>query len=703
MKHSSYQWPLKVVAAACLTAISIQAQAEHGSLKLQAIDVVGNAVAPGDFGIEADKQEIRQTPGGVSLIDIDQLSEGQVSSLEDAFRYVPGVWAASPTGTDSIFLSSRGSNLDAIGYDTNGVKLLQDGLPVTAADGNNHNRFIDPLSAKYAVFARGANAMKYGASTLGGAVNFISQTAYDVSPLTLSVSGGSHGERLTRMTAAQVFNDNVDGLVTIENKQWDGYRDHSKHTRTGIYANGGLRLSDNVSTRFYFTKLDSDEELAGGLTRAQVREDRDQAGTFNGRDQGHFQLDVDTWRVANKTTWDIDNNRRFEFGVSYEEQELFHPIVYFSPDPNSFSLLIDNRQRNLGTMARYHHKVGNHDWLIGMNYGVTWVDGANFKHLSGDKTTKEDVNDNDASTLELVVLDRWQFADDWTLVAGAQAVKANREVRGTNVGTRAVEQTEDDYNSINPRLGLIYQLNQNTSLYTNLSRLYEPPTTYQLDDGTTADNDALDAMEGEVFEIGSRGHHAISDNSQWGWDISAYYAQLDNEILSVENPQQPGRFLTSNAEDTIHAGIEALLSADIALTDNRYHRLTPLVSLTWNRFRFDDDDSFGDNTLPAAPKFSLKGEMLYRHKNGFYFGPTVDYVGERYADFANSYKVDSYTLFGLKSGWSNQNFKVFAEVRNLFERDYIASHSVRAVAAEDDAILSPGAPLSAYVGIEYRL
>ena len=691
--------PLSKLAVACLLAMSAQAYAEHGTLSLEQIEVTAEAIAPGNFGIEADKQEIGQTPGGVSLIDIEQLTEGQVASFEDALRYVPGVWAVSPTGTDSVFLSSRGSNLDAIDYDTNGVKLLQDGLPVTAADGNNHNRFIDPLSAKYAVFARGANAMKYGASTLGGAVNFISQTAYDVSPLTLSISGGSHGERLTRMTAAQVFNENVDGLVTIENKHWDGYRDHSKHTRTGIYANAGVRLSDNVSTRFYFTKLDSDEELAGGLTRAQVRDDREQAGTNNGRDAGHFQLDVDTWRLANKTTWDIDNNRRFEFGVSYEEQELFHPIVA----GQFFSLLIDNRQRNLGTMARYHHKVGNHDWLIGVNYGVTWVDGGNYFQSGGVKGAKQQVNDNDADTLELVVLDRWQFADDWTLVAGAQAVKANREVRGTDSNSGAVEQVEDDYNSINPRLGIIYQLNQNTSLYTNLSRLYEPPTTYQLDDGTTASNDALDAMEGEVFEVGSRGHQAITDNSQWGWDISAYYAKLDNEILSVENPQQPGRFLTSNAEDTIHAGIEALLSADIALTENRHHRLTPLVSLTWNRFRFDDDDSFGENTLPAAPKFSMKGEMLYRHKNGFYFGPTVDYVGERYADFANSYKIDDYTLFGLKSGWSNQNFKVFAEVRNLFERDYIASSSVRAVASESDAILNPGAPLSAYIGIEYQM
>jgi len=697
MPHNRHH-PLSLLAAACLAGLAFSAQAEHGAVQLQPLQVTGSAVAPGELGIEADKYEIRQTPGGVSLIDIDQLTEGQVASFEDALRYVPGVWAASPTGTDSVFLSSRGSNLDATDYDTNGVKLLQDGLPVTAADGNNHNRFIDPLSAKYAVFARGANAMKYGASTLGGAVNFISQTAYDVSPLTLSVSGGSHGERLTRMTAAQVFDNHVDGLVTIENKEWDGFRDHSRHTRSGIYANGGLRLSDDVSTRFYFSKLDSDEELAGSLTRSQVRDDRDQARPVNERDAGHFQLDVDSWRVANKTNWDIDNNRWLEFGVSYEEQELYHPIVY---SPPFFTLLIDNRQRNLGTMARYHHKAGDHDWLIGMNYGVTWVDGGNYNHVSGDKTDKREVNDNEADTLELVVLDRWQFADDWTLVAGAQAVQASREVRITNVGSGAVEQVDDDYHSINPRLGLIYQITEDTSVYSNISRLYEPPTTYQLDDGSSTE--ALDAMEGEVIEIGSRGHKSLSTNSKWDWDISAYYAQLDNEILSVENPAQPGRFLTSNADETIHAGIEALLSADIALTGNRAHRLTPLVSLSWNRFRFDDDDVLGDNTLPAAPKFVMKSEVLYRHKNGFYIGPTMDYVAERYADFANSYKIDNYTLFGLKSGWSNQNVKVFAEVRNLFERDYIASHSVRAVASESDAILNPGAPLSAYIGIEYRI
>jgi iron complex outermembrane recepter protein len=54
--------------------------------------------------------------------------------------YVPGVYFESYNGNDDVFYSSRGSNLDATDYDKNGVKSLQDGKPVSAADGNDHNR-----------------------------------------------------------------------------------------------------------------------------------------------------------------------------------------------------------------------------------------------------------------------------------------------------------------------------------------------------------------------------------------------------------------------------------------------------------------------------------------------------------------------------------------------------------------------------------
>ena len=78
------------------------------------------------------------------LLDGESLNERSVTQLADLMRYVPGVWAESYNGNDDVFYSSRGSNLDATDYDKNGVKFLQDGLPVTTADGNNHNRALDP-------------------------------------------------------------------------------------------------------------------------------------------------------------------------------------------------------------------------------------------------------------------------------------------------------------------------------------------------------------------------------------------------------------------------------------------------------------------------------------------------------------------------------------------------------------------------------
>src|SRR5690606_31935548 len=88
-------------------------------------------------------------PGAVDTVDADTFHERSVGNTADALRYVPGVWTESTTGGDAVFISSRGSNLDATDYDSNGVRLFQDGLPVSTADGNNHNRFIDPLSARF--------------------------------------------------------------------------------------------------------------------------------------------------------------------------------------------------------------------------------------------------------------------------------------------------------------------------------------------------------------------------------------------------------------------------------------------------------------------------------------------------------------------------------------------------------------------------
>ncbi len=302
----------------CLASTTVAAQ--EPSTTIETLNVTGDRLT-----LPEAQQAIAQIPGGATLVDMNKVSERNVSSLADALRYVPGVFSDSTSGTDGIFFSSRGSNLDATDYDMNGIKLLQDGLPITTADGNNHNRLIDPLSARYATVARGANALTYGASTLGGAIAFVSPTARDSDPVEVLVNGGSFGQRQGRATVSGEFSDTLDGLVTVEGKEWDGYRDHNKQTRYGAYGNAGWQVTDSVTTRLYGSYIQNEQELAGSLSEAQVHQDPDQASPA--AIGGNFQLNVDSWRLANTTTWQIDANRSFFVGVSIEEQKLYHPIV----------------------------------------------------------------------------------------------------------------------------------------------------------------------------------------------------------------------------------------------------------------------------------------------------------------------------------------------------------------------------------------
>jgi iron complex outermembrane receptor protein len=638
------------------------------------------------------QREQALTPGAVSLVEAEDLNERNVVSIGDMLRYVPGIWTATGATGDSTFISSRGSNLDATNFDGNGVKLMIDGLPVTAADGNNHNSFIDPLAARYAVIARGANALTYGASTLGGAIDFISPTARTTDNQ-ISLSGGSYGTVQSRITGGVVAGD-VDGLVTVEQRSYDGFRDHQEQQRGSVYTNTGWQISDKVENRFYFSYTDNDQELAGSLTRAQFDADPYQAGENN--ESGNFLKNVETWRVANRTRWQLSDSSNLVVGFSFEDQSLYHPIVA-SP---FFSLLIDNDQTTLGTTVRYDKQLGNHNILLGLNYGETWVKGGNYTHAGGIRDALSTKVDNKADNLEIFAMDRWHFAERWTLVYGAQAVTGTREVDNVTVSSGAERNPNDTYESFNPRLGVIYQVADRSELFASVSKLYEAPTLYELEDEAQGNNDTLDAMQGVVGEVGTRGMAPLGQDSEWNWEVAVYYAQIEDEILSVEDPAAPGTSLVTNVEDTIHAGVEALVGASFAL-GNGNHRIEPLLSLTYNDFTFDNDPLYGDNQLPVAPDFFIKGEVMYRHANGFFAGPTVDIVDDRFADFENSYEVDGYELLGLRTGVTRDAWEVYLEGRNLTDEAYVANLSVRNDANAGDAILQAGEPRSAYAGVRF--
>jgi len=620
------------------------------------------------------------TPGAVTVLDGTTLNERSVTQLADLMRYVPGVWAESYNGNDDVFYSSRGSNLDATDYDRNGVKFLQDGMPVTTADGNNHNRALDPQNARFVTIAHGANALAYGASTLGGAVDFTTPTARTTDPFSAAAGGGSFGQWSVRGTVGGV-SGNLDGLLTAETLQRDGYRAHSDEDRKDVYANLGWQSSENVRTRVYATYSDFYAEFPRELTPAAYEDD-----PWQGRPDaiaGNHGKKVEAWRLAFKTTAEQMAGGTLEVGASYEAQTLFHPIV----SGPFFSLLIDTDHKDSGAMARYRRTAGAHELVFGANYGYSTLKGGNYENDGGQRGAFMFPTDNKASTLELFALDRWRFAPRWTLVYGTQYTSAGRYTGAPPKG---------DYDAFNPRVGVILDINDQSEWFASVSRTYEAPTNFVLVDQVDGGSNPLDAMHGIVMETGLRGAAERSD-TRLHWEVAGYYTELKHEILSKDmgGTSSAGNF------DTRHAGIESLVGASFAVGQSS--RIEPLLNFTFNAFSFDSDADYGNNRLPSAPRWFVRGEVMYRNGAGFSAGPTFDFVGRRYVDFQNTCDVGSYGLLGARIAYTSTSWELFAEGRNLLDRRHVAAVVVKdQYGPGNDQVLFPGAPRAAYFGARYR-
>ncbi|MFX4681918.1 hypothetical protein ABTB34_20920, partial [Acinetobacter baumannii] len=93
-----------------------------------------------------------------------------------------------------------------------------------------------------------------------------------------------------------------------------------RQRNTHFFGNAGFQLSPAVETRFYLTAVDTDSELPGSLTRAQLRADSRQANAraiF--RDQ---HRDFVLYRLANQTAIRHDDGSRTQVAVFAARKDL---------------------------------------------------------------------------------------------------------------------------------------------------------------------------------------------------------------------------------------------------------------------------------------------------------------------------------------------------------------------------------------------
>ncbi len=636
--------------------------------------------------------EINNTPGGVAIVPAAAYRNSTVANtIKDILDYVPGVFAQPKWGEDSR-LSIRGSGLSR-NFHLRGIQLYMDGIPMNTADGYGDFQEIDPTAYKYVEVWKGANALQFGANSLGGAINFVMPTGRDPWPNGVSADMGAFGFKRLQANAGGA-NGPWDGFVTAATQAADGFRDHSFGSATRVSGNVGYQFSPDAETRFYFNANEVRQRIPGGVTKQSALTNPEAAAPVNVAND--WQRNIDTVRLANKTTIRLDDTK-IEFGAFGVDRHLMHPIFqwldYSYKDYGGFAKVTDDR-----FIGGFRNRL-----VAGINILNGSIDNQQFANLGGAKGALLSSSIDRSKNTSLYVEDSFYFLPNVAAIAGTQFLYATRN-RQDRILSDGDASGATEFRIWSPKAGLLWNVDPTWQVFGNISRSAEVPSFGESSFGPGIPFIPFTSIRPQIattYEIGTR-----MKRPDYAWELTGYRANIRDELQCLYSAF--GNCNVTNADRTIHQGIEAGAGAAIfrGIFDNgpAPDKLWLNLAYTFNDFRFDNDPTFGNNLLPGAPRHYLRAELLYKNPTGFYFGPNVEWVPQAYfVDSANTVNTEAYALLGLKMGFDNGGpVSAYIEGRNLFNKAYISSVSVINQATATSPLFDPGNGRAIYAGMRYR-
>lgn len=687
------------------------AMVEARGIELGQVLIQDQELSGEDQSVEDAKARLAEVPGGTNVVDMRRPLQGRVASNQDVLAYQPGVYARS-AGNEGVKISIRGSGINrAPGAHASGLYTMLDGLPLTGPGGTPYE-LLEPLWVDHVQVLRGANGFDRGALALGGAIDYVSHTGYDAPLLQVRYAMGSHGYQQRQISSGQVVGD-FDYYVSLTDAKSDGYQDHTASRSQGVIANFGYRLSPSLETRFYIRHRETDNALAGRVTKQSIEHDPKAANpTYVARDYNRDE--PGSTFIGNKTTWYIDDDSSLQTGLVYHDypMDLREGPNRLRVAYTDVSGTFDYKRRDtiwgLESNSNLGLRVTKHLPNVGASEFVRIPTGNTAGYAPG--TRIRDFTYQGSDTV-LHMGNDLEIADDLWLTTGLAAIYTRRESAVTypdNGGK--VSMGDWDYA---PRLGMRYQLTPDVQLFGNLSRSVEGPHPWSMiyssnqlfPAGSGVSTGAqrvpvkLQNQTATTLELGGRG-----DSSLGQWSLAWYYAQVRHELLSVLPDPNATTPYELNASPTVHQGVEASLQS--TLWSHQGGELSLRQAYTFSDFHYRDDDRFGDNRLPGLPMHYYQGELRYDWPQGFFAAMDTQLVSKIAVDYANSYYADPYALLGATLGYNapNNDWQGWLNMRNLTGKRYAATVTPGYDDKGIDAARStPGEGLGLYVGVSWSL
>lgn len=693
---------LPVTAAVCAALCVSVAQAND--VLMPRIDVVAKSKA------ETDKEAAKKLPGSVAIISKETLERDQPVSTQDALKKVAGVNAVETEGYGFIpRVGIRGLNPDG----SRKVLIMEDGAPIQLAPFAEPAPYYTPPVERMEKIEvlKGASSLRYGPSTVGGAINYVTKKPQD--GFTVTLEGGTHGQG-TFIGDAAKSSETASGSISVMKKQGDGGRKSAEGKGTGfdvqdILIKGEMDVGKGQVLGVKVTDYDADIDTSYlGLTQSQYDTNPKLNPAPNDEllvkrqsvDINHAIQLNDNTKINTVAYW---NNAKRDF---WRENYTRNPTTGTA----IFNGTTDGRNREFDVagidsrLSFKHNALGKaNEAEIGVRLHKETFDNKQIRATTPTGRTgtlrTHEVFKTDA--IALYGQNRIQVNDKLAVTPGVR-VEKYEQTRDTkvNVGTPAAvgKSGKTDNTEVIPGLGVTYNLSDNAQVFGGIHRGFAPARNQDAIDALGVSGN-LEAERSVNTEIGVRGK-----TGQVEYEVAAFNMDFSNQIVAATQSggaAGAGTFPNTNAGKTKHQGIELGAGMPLGGGFSVESNVTwvPTAELASTRIIGGVDRN--GNRLPYAPE--VMANVGVKYDNGkLKAGVSAKHVGKQFSDFENTKagnatgtvgELPSYTTLDLNANYQlNKKTQLYTSVRNLTDEKYISSRA--------PAGIFPGHERSALVGVK---
>lgn len=649
----------KKLVLAVISALSVTTQANAQStagnkeIELPRIDVVGNSL-----------EDIKKTPGAVSIVTKEELQLKQPISTEAALKTVPGI-TIKPEEESSI-VSNIGMRGLSSGDGNKYVVILEDGVPVAPGAFTGNQRYYNPRIQRMESIEvlKGSSALKYGPNNVAGVINFKTKQPEDGFAVTTRVGSFDYKEGLIE-AGGKTTDGNMIGGINIVTIDSDGFQNKGYKTED-VMLKAGMALGDKQWLGVKLTHYDNEANIS-----------------YRGQSLAQFQNRVKDNPAPNDYFYTQRNSIDFNHEWNIDPDVKLNSLMYYTKMNRDYHRygVASNLALNSNTGWIFNNTLGKNDRdferrgfesrlkINHNNFGIkneleVGIRLADEKFTQDGSTVGYQGNNN-----ALFAENKFYINDKFALIPGVRVENYELKRTGTKTGV-----TKDTV--LVPGLGSIYQISPTAQVYGSVYRGFAAPSNISdlsLDDNTLAD---LPAQVSTNYEVGVRGVE-----SGLRYELTAFLIDFKNQ--NVTSNSQNGTPTTAGS--TIHQGFE--MAAGYAFK-NGISLDGTLTYIPVAKFRGTRGTTAIDgNRITYTPEFTGNITLGYKYEK-LKTALVASYVGSQFTDVANTTaiaagttsggfwtgKLDAYTLLDLHTTYSvDKQLSIYGTINNITDKHYIAS------------------------------